>query len=107
MWQTSSVDDPVEEFWKELVERRLGDDFQLGLAAKELVEEAAEPEYGQEHHRRVLGCGGQEFREVVSDVLLKTLLLQNCPYHVIFFATLTMSNMCHGVNKTFFLIVIS
>jgi len=54
--------------------------------------------------RGVLGGGGQELREAVSNVLLKSLLLQNCPCHVIFFATLTTSNVCHGaegINKTF------
>ena len=33
----------------------------------------------------VLGGSGQEFRETISEVLLKSLLLQNCLCHVIIF----------------------
>jgi len=62
-------DDAVEELWEELVERRLGDlggvaahehdGFELGLAAEELIEEAAEPGDGEEGVAGgVLGGGG-------------------------------------------------
>jgi len=44
----------------------------------------------------VLG-GGQELREAISDMLLKTLLLQNCLCHVIFFSILATSNVCKSV----------
>ena len=83
-------DDAVEELRKELVEWQLGnmegvathenDTFQLGLVIEELVEEATEPGY-ERSVTGVLDGGGQEFKEVVSDVFMKTLLLQNCPCH--------------------------
>jgi len=91
-------DDAVEELRKELVERRLGDlggvaahennGFELGLAAEKLVEEAAEPGYGEESVAGGVlagGGGGQEFGEAVSNVLLKKFkvfhLLVVCSIH--------------------------
>ena len=56
----------------------------------------------------VLGGGGQELRETISNVFLKSLLLQNCACHTIFFDTLRASNVCHGregVNKNIFKII--
>ena len=79
------------------------DDFQLSLAVEELVEEVAEPGYGEEGVTRgVLDGDGQKFGEMISNMLLKT----NCSCYVIIFChvdSVKCVSCCReGVNKTFF-----